>query len=337
MIRVSIIGFGLSGRYLQAPFFIDHPNFRLKSVATSQDVSAVFPGVQRIAGLADALADPEVDLVSVASPNATHVDYARQCLLAGKHVLVEKPFAATAAEAQTLIALAEKTGRKIFVFQNRRWDSDFMTVQQVIRNGWLGELLRFEAHYDRYKPALNPKKWKEETASGNGILYDLGAHLIDQSIALFGTPKALWGESFAQREGSIVDDAFDIRLDYGQLKVRLSSSLLTREPIPRYVLHGTKGSFLKYGIDVQEDHLKAGMKPGDAGFGVEPVEQQGFLHTAMDGLVVRGKVETLPGSWRPLFQNIADVLLEGKAPLIALTDVVEQLRMMEMVRSGVAR
>jgi scyllo-inositol 2-dehydrogenase (NADP+) len=332
MIQVAIVGFGLSGRYLQAPFFVANPLFRLKTVVTRQDPGAVFPGVGRASDIGEVLADPEIDLVSVCSPNDTHFDYAQQCLRAGKHVLVEKPFAAAVAEAEALLALAVQQDRHIFVFQNRRFDSDFLTVQRVIQQGLTGELLRFEAHFDRYKPVLHTKKWKEERVPGNGILYDLGAHLIDQSIALFGVPYRVWGESFAQREGSAIDDAFDIRLDYGHLKVRLSASLLTREPLPRYTLHGTKGSFLKYGIDVQEDHLKAGMRPDDAGFGVEPADQQGFLHTEINGLTLRGKVETLPGNWRQLFQNIADVLLDGHAPLIPTADVLPQLRIMEAIQ-----
>ncbi len=326
-INVALVGFGLSGRYLQAPFFTTNPDFHLKTVVTSQQsLHETYPEVKRAEALADVLSDASIDLVSISSPNNTHFDYAKQCLLAGKHVLVEKPFTATVAEAETLIELAKTKEKHLFVFQNRRFDSDFLTVGKVIENGWLGELLRLEIRFDRYKPILNAKKWKETTADGNGILYDLGSHIIDQSIALFGTPLDVWGETYTQREGSIIDDAFDIRLDYGKLKVQLSSSLLVREPSPRYVLHGTKGSFVKYGIDVQEDHLKAGMLPGSAGFGVESADFQGVLNTERDGLAMRGKVETLPGNWQGLFQNMADVLLRGAEPVVRLEEVLEQMR-----------
>lgn len=331
-INVAIVGFGLSGRYLQAPFFETNPYFHLKTVVTSQQaLQETYPHVAKADSLAAVLADDSIDLVSIASPNDTHFDFARQCLLADKHVLVEKPFTATAAEAETLVSLAASRNRHLFVFQNRRFDSDFLTVRKVIDSGSLGDLLRFEARYDRFKPLLNPKKWKETPGSSNGILYDLGAHLIDQSIALFGAPQSVWGETYTQREGSTIDDAFDLRLDYGKLKVQLSSSLLMREPTPRYLLQGTKGMFVKYGIDAQEDHLKAGLLPGDAGFGLESDEFQGVLNTETAGLAFRGKVETEAGDWGILFRNIADVVLRGSERIIRLEEVVAQMRVIEAV------
>jgi len=334
-IRVALIGFGLSGRYLQAPFFTNHPDFLLKKVFTNnQEPEKIFPQVKKVTELSEILHDPDIDLVSICTPGATHFELALQVLRAGKHLLVEKPFTPTVKEANTLIDLAKSLNKYLFVFQNRRFDSDFLTVRKIIEHGWLGDLLRFEAHYDRFKPVLNTKKWKETPAPANGILYDLGAHIIDQSIALFGKPLAVWGESYTQRAGSAIEDAFDIRLDYGRLKVHLSSSLMVREPLPRYVLHGTKGSFVKYGIDVQEDHLKAGLLPDMPGFGVESAEFQGILNTETAGLSFRGKVETLPGEWKNLFQNIADVLLRGTDPVVALEDIVTQIGIIEQVSAG---
>lgn len=326
-INVAIVGFGLSGRYLQAPFFELNPDFQLKTVVTSQQaLQETYPHVARADSLATVLADNTIDLVSISSPNHTHFDYARQCLLAGKHVLVEKPFTATVEEAETLVKLAKAQNRHLFVFQNRRFDSDFLTIRKVIESGYLGELLRFEARFDRFKPLLNPKKWKETPTKGNGILYDLGAHLIDQSIALFGAPQAVWGETCTQREGSTIEDTFDLRLNYGKLKVQLSSSLLMREPTPRYLVQGAKGTFVKYGIDMQEDQLKAGMLPGDAGFGIESADFQGVLNTEMEGLAFRGKVETEPGNWGLLFQNIADVVLRDGSGVIRMEEILEQMR-----------
>jgi len=334
-INVAIIGFGLSGRYLQAPFFETNPDFQLKMVVTSQQaLQETYPHVTRADSLSDVLTDASIDLVSISSPNNTHFDYARQSLLAGKHVLVEKPFTVTVAEAETLVSLAAAQKRHLFVFQNRRFDSDFLTVKKVIESGSLGDLLRYEARFDRFKPLLNVKKWKETSAAGNGILYDLGAHLIDQSIGLFGAPQAVWGETYTQREGSSIEDAFDLRLDYGKLKVQLSASLLMREPTPRYLVQGTKGTFVKYGIDVQEDHLKAGMLPGDPGFGIESADFQGRVNTEIEGLGFRGKVETLPGNWQLLFQNIADVLLRDGEALIRLEEVLGQMRVIEGVVSA---
>jgi scyllo-inositol 2-dehydrogenase (NADP+) len=335
MLTVAIVGFGLSGRYLQAPFFLSNPNFRLKTIVTNnQNPTAIFPTVQKATSLEAVLADKEVDLVSVCSPNNTHFEFTKQCLLAGKHVLVEKPFTATAEQAETLIALAKKQKKHLFVFQNRRFDSDFLTIKHILDNNLLGELISFEAHFNRYKPLLNPKKWKEIADPCNGILYDLGSHISDQVVALFGRPLSIWGETFTQREHSEVDDAFDVRLDYGRLKVTLKSSLLVREDTPRYILQGTKGSFVKYGIDVQEDHLKAGLMPLDVGFGVEPTENQGLINAEINGLGIRGKVETKVGSWHLLFQNIYEVIALGKEPLIKTSEVLEQIRILETVKQG---
>lgn len=334
MLNVAIIGFGLSGRYLQAPFFEANLNFNLKIiVSNSQNPQAIFPNVKVARSLDEVLADDTIDLVSICSPNATHFEYAKRTLLSGKHVLVEKPFTATVEEAEELIDLSKKQGKVLSVFQNRRFDSDFMTVQKVIEGGFLGKILNFEIHFNRYKPVLNPKKWKEIIATANGIIYDLGSHIIDQAISLFGVPQNVWGQTFTQREHSEIDDAFDIRLDYGDLKVTLKASLLVREDSPRYIIHGTKGSYVKYGIDVQEDHLKAGMLPQDADFGIEPTTNSGILNTEFNGITFRGNVETQKGDWGLLFQNLHDVIVDEKELLIKPEEVLEQIRIIEQVKN----
>lgn len=335
MLNVAIIGFGLSGRYLQAPFFEVNPNFNLKTiVSNSQNPQSFFPNVSVARSLEEVLADDSIDLVSICSPSATHFDYAKRTLLAGKNVLVEKPFTATAEEAEELIALSKKQGKILTVFQNRRFDSDFMTVQKVIEGGFLGEIVNFEIHFNRFKPVLNPKKWKEVVAPANGIIYDLGSHIIDQVITLFGVPQSVWGQTFTQREQSEIDDAFDIRMDYGKLKITLKSSLLVREDSPRYIVYGTKGSFVKYGIDVQEDHLKAGMLPTDTDFGVEPATNSGILNTEFNGIAFRGHVETQQGNWALLFQNLHDVIVDGNELFIKPEEVLEQIKIIERVKKS---
>ena len=334
MLNVALIGFGLSGRYLQAPFFEANPNFKLKTiVSNSQNPKDYFPLVEVARSLDEVLADSEIDLVSICSPNATHFDYAKQVLLAGKHVLVEKPFTATVEKAEELILIAKKQGKILSVFQNRRFDSDFMTVKKVIDGNFLGEIHSFEIHFNRFKPVLNPKKWKETIGAGSGIIYDLGSHIIDQAIALFGVPKNVWGQTFTQRENSEIDDAFDIKLDYGKLKVTLKSSLLVREDTPRYIIHGTKGSFIKHGIDEQEDHLKMGIKPTDSNFGIESIKHSGTLNTEINGLIIKGTVETEIGNWTLLFQNLHDAIVDGKELLIKSEEVLEQIRIIEQVKS----
>ena len=332
MLNVALIGFGLSGRYLQAPFFEVNPNFNLKIiVSNSQNPAAIFPAVKVARSLDEVLADDSIDLVSICSPSATHFEYAKQILLAGRHVLVEKPFTSTIEEAKELIELSKKQGKIVSVFQNRRFDSDFMTVQKVVEGGFLGKIINFEIHFNRYKPVLNPKKWKEIVAPANGIIYDLGSHIIDQVLVLFGVPKSVWGQTFTQREHSEIDDAFDIRMDYGDLKVTLKASLLVREDTPRYIIHGTKGSFVKYGIDVQEDHLKSGMLPNDEGFSVEPASNSGILNTEFNGIIFRGNVETQRGNWGLLFQNLHDAIVDGKELFIKPEEIVEQIRIIEQV------
>jgi scyllo-inositol 2-dehydrogenase (NADP+) len=335
MLTVAIVGFGLSGRYLQAPFFLSNPNFHLKTIVTNnQNPTAVFPSVQKATSLDAVLADKDIDLVSISSPNNTHFDYAQKCLLAGKHILVEKPFTATSEQAEIIINLAKKQGKHVFVFQNRRFDSDFLTVKHIIEQGFLEDLISYEAHFNRYKPLLNPKKWKEIADPCNGILYDLGSHITDQVIGLFGEPLSISGETWTQRDNSEVDDAFDVRLDYGRLKVTLNSSLLVLEDTPRYILQGTKGSFIKYGIDIQEDQLKAGMMPTDAGFGAEPIDCQGLINAEINGIGIRGKVETQVGAWHLLFQNIYDVIVLDKEPAIKMSDVLAQIKILEKVKQG---
>ncbi len=342
MITLGIVGFGLSGRYLQAPFFLKNPNFRLKTIVTrNQNPTASYPSVLKAESLDDLISDTTIDLISLCSPNETHFDYAQKCLLAGKHILVEKPFTATAEEAKTLFDLGRKVGKHIFIFQNRRFDSDFLTVKKVIESGILGEIWQYEAHFNRYKPILNPKKWKEMPNPANGILYDLGSHILDQTLALFGDPlsiagdSAVSGEVFTQREGSDVDDAFEVRLNYGRLKVLLKSSLLVRADTPRYVIHGTLGSFIKYGIDVQEDHLKLNnMMPNDHGFGVEPVDNQAHIHFNQKGIAVKGRVETEVGNWMPIFQNIYDTINGTAQPLITEDQILAQMRILEKVKRG---
>ena len=333
MINVAIIGFGLSGKYLQAPFFEMNLNFNLKIIlSNSQNPADYFPQVKVVKNVEEIIADKRIDLVSICSPNDTHFTYAKQCLLAGKHIMVEKPFTVSSKEAEELIVLAKQQKKVVAIFQNRRFDSDFLTVQKLIGSGDLGEILNFEIHYNRFKPELNVKKWKEDNSPGSGIIYDLGAHIIDQAIALFGVPKNIAGQTFKQREHSLIDDAFDIKLDYGKLKVTLRSSLMVRQDSPRYIINGSKASFVKYGIDVQEDHLKAGKMPSEKGFGVEPITQEGVLYLEENGLSLQKKVPTLAGNWALLFQNLYEGITKNAELIIKPTDVLEQIKIIETVK-----
>ena len=334
MLNVAIVGFGLSGRYLQAPFFEANKNYCLRTIlSNNQNPQKFFPKVNVVKNIEEILTDKVIDLVSICSPNNTHFEYAKLALLSGKHVLVEKPFTAFSQQANELIALAKVVNKKLFVFQNRRFDSDFLTVEKIINSGRLGEILNFEIHYNRFKPELNPKKWKELNDEGSGIIYDLGAHIIDQAIALFGVPKNVWGQSFVQRDNSAIDDAFNIQLDYGKIKVSLRSSLLVHQPSPRYIVNGSDGSFIKYGLDMQEDQLKANMKPTDALFGIEDTTQEGQFYTFNGNEIITEGEKTEKGNWALLFQNVHDVIIHDTEPLVKNEDVLEQIRIIETIIS----
>lgn len=338
-INVGLIGFGLSGRYLIAPFLMVNPNFRLKAVVQPRAVGAsaaseIYPSVKSVKNIDDVLTDKDIDLVIVSSPNETHFDYARKSLLAGKHVLIEKPMASTVAECEILMDLAERQGKVLSVYQNRRFDGDFQTVKKVIKNRLVGDILNCEFRFDRWSPNANPKKWKETPSLVTGVLYDLGAHILDQALVLFGKPKSFRGQVMTQRENTTIDDAFDLRLDYGRFKVTLKASLLVREPTPRYMVHGTQGSFVKYGIDPQEDMLKAGMTPDMKGFGEDKPEFYGILNTDLNGLHIQGRIETMAGNFGLLFQNLYETIVNDAELAIKPELILEQIRIMEAVKKG---
>ncbi|UBM59644.1 Gfo/Idh/MocA family oxidoreductase [Marinilongibacter aquaticus] len=333
MINVGLVGFGLSGRWLQAPFFAIHPHYTLKSIVTSQSIDQeIFKGTQQAKSIDELLADEEINLISICSPSSTHFAYAKKALEAGKHVLVEKPMTATVEEAEELTALSKKVGKTLMIYQNRRFDGDFMTVKRVIESGILGDVLSYEARWHRYSPILNAKPWKEKVSPGNGIIYDLGAHLIDQAIYLFGIPDSFDGEVYTQRANSNIDDAFHLYLNYGKVKVKLSASLMVKEFEPRYAVHGTSGSFIKKGLDPQEDHLRAGYLPGMAGFGYEDPKFDGQLTTNLAGLEMKGTVSTFQGNWMELYNNLADVILNGAEPIIKPEEIIPQIKIIEEVQ-----
>lgn len=324
----------MSGRYLQAPFFLTNPGFNLVKIVTSQELPPhIFVDTQKAGSIDELLADSSIDLVSICSPSSTHFDYAKRALEAGKHVLVEKPVTARPGEAAELFELSKRLNKVLCVFQNRRYDSDFQTVKKVVESGILGEILSYEAHFDRYKPVLNAKAWKEAPDATTGILYDLGAHLVDQAIYLFGKPDAFYGEVFTQRANSEIDDAFNLNLNFGRVKVSLKSSLLVKDQGPKYIVHGTLGSYTKYGMDVQEDHLVGGLFPVQPGFGREPASANGKIRTSVNGLEIEGTVETLPGNWALLFEKLAEAIRSGKDTDIQPWQIVEQIRILDAMKN----
>ena len=275
-----------------------------------------YPDTEVVADVNDIINDPMIELVIIATPNELHLPLATQALLAGKQVVVDKPFTIHSAEADTLIALAAKQGRMLSVFQSRRFDSEFRTLQKVIASGVLGKIVELESRYDRFRNYLKPNAWREETVPGAGILYDLGSHLIDQSLVLFGLPAAVTADIRIQRAGGKVDDNFELILHYPDLKVTLKSGMLVRTLLQRFALMGTEGMYIKFGMDVQEEALKAGFTPlSKPNWGVEPPEIWGTINTTVNGLHIEGKVESEKGDYTDYYRNIYDVLT-GKEALI---------------------
>jgi scyllo-inositol 2-dehydrogenase (NADP+) len=329
-ITVGLVGYGLGGSVFHAPLIGAIPELRLSTIVTSRSdrVAQDLPGVRVSATVAELISDPAIDLVVVSSPSPTHFEIARAALRAGKHVVVDKPFATSVREADELIAIAEANNRMVSVFQNRRWDNDFLTVKKCVADGLLGNVYHYEAHFDRFRPQLKGG-WREEPAKGGGLLYDLGSHLIDQALQLFGTPHAVLADIFSQRAGAMAEDYFHLVLDYGHRRAILHAANVVREPGPHFLVHGDNGSFLKYGLDSQEASLKAGMRPGDPLYGLDDPANYGQL-TAADGS--REVVQTLRGGYQEYYAGIAAHLQRGAPVPVNARDSRDGLAIIEAAR-----
>lgn len=330
-ITVGLAAYGMSGKVFHGPLLRIHPGFKVtKIVERSKKLSSAdFPQATIVAGLEELLTDPALDLIVINTPDHTHYDYTKAALEAGKHVVVEKPFVQQSTQGEELIALAERHGLLLTVFQNRRWDNDFLTVRAVIEQQLLGRLVEFESHYDRYRNYIQADTWKEDPDLGASIVYNLGSHLIDQALCLFGPPEAVQADIRSLRTNGQVDDFFDIDLFYPAVKVKLKSSYLTREPGPRFILHGTEGSFLKWGLDPQEDRLKSGDRPDAPDWGTESEAQWGRLNTNLGKLHVRGRVETVPGNYPAFYELVYAVLTRGETPAVPARESLLGIRIIE--------
>lgn len=329
--NVALCSFGMSGWVFHAPFIHVHPGFHFYAVweRTKNLAQEKYPGVKIFRTLEEMLADDAVDLVVVNTPSITHFDFAKKSLLAGKHIIVEKPFTATIPQAEELIALAKKINKKISVYQNRRYDSDYRTVKKILDEGWLGKIVDAEIHYDRFNPALSSKAHKEAPGPGVGCLYDLGSHLIDQAIQLFGMPLGVFADIAINRPGAKVDDYFDLKLFYPEHRMTLKSSYFVREPLPGYVFHGTKGSFIKAKTDVQEINLMAGKLPGTADWGKEPEHEKGLLHTEKDGIIIKEYIHSLLGNYSEYYDGIYNAINSNADVPVSAEDGMKVIKVIE--------
>ena len=330
-IKTALCSFGMSGWVFHAPFISLNPGFTLHSVweRSKQLAQQKYPTVNSHSTYESLLADDEVELVVVNTPNYTHYEFAKKALLAGKHVIVEKPFTITSAEGIELIKIAEQEGKMLSVFQSRRNDSDFKTVKKIVNEKLLGDIVETEIHYDRFNEALSPKLHKETPGPGTGVLYDLGSHLIDQALQLFGMPEAVFADLFIIRPISKVEDYMEVLLYYPTSRVRLKASYLVREAVPSYSLNGSKGSFLKSRADIQEAALQALVSPADANWGIEPESEQGILHTEKDGKIIREHVLTERGTYMDYYNGIYEAIRNQKLPPVTGEDGLNVIKIIE--------
>jgi scyllo-inositol 2-dehydrogenase (NADP+) len=328
------MSYGMSGRIFHAPFLQAHPGFKLKAVTErSKKIAAErYPDIISYNSIDELLANDEIELIVVNTPNDTHYNLATRALKAGKHVLIEKPAADTTAEVKALFDLGRAQNKQVLIYQNRRWDSDFLSVKQVIDSGELGKLIEVTFRFDRYKPTLSPKAFKETGGlAANGLVYDLGPHLLDQVISLFGKPISFNKVKAAHREGSQVDDYFFFQLNYpGDVNVLVASNLLTAQPLPAFVLHGTKGTYIKDRVDVQESQLDQNIEPTDARYGVEEPGVEGKLTTInADGSKNVKTIPSLKGNYTGLFESVYQSIRNHISYPITEENILAQMELLE--------
>ena len=333
-IRVGLIGYGLAGKVFHAPLIGAVDGIELATVMTSRtgELARDWPAARPVADAAAIIDDPAIDLVVVASPNDTHAPLARAALAAGKHVVVDKPLAGTAAEAQALADLARARGRMLSVFLNRRWDGDFLTVRKLVAAQMLGELRLVELRWDRFRLEQRAG-WKDAPGRGGGVLADLGPHLLDQALLLFGRPDALVADLATQRPGGVTDDYAEVTLHYGAMRVIVSATMAVAASRPRFALHGTGGSFVKYGVDPQEAQLRDGIAPGERGYGEAAASDHGVL-TEPSGAA--RPIATERGDYRRFYHGVAAAIHEGAPPPVDPAEAVAGLELIDLARRSAA-
>jgi predicted dehydrogenase len=350
-IRVAVLGYGLAGRVFHCPFVTAVPGLELAAIAFRSADSAQrngpqaakdYPTARILSSLDAAFDDPNIDLIVVATPNESHFDLAAQALRSGKHVVVDKPITGTSAEARELITLAIQQGQLLCPFHNRRFDGDFLTLRQLIAANTLGRIVSISSHFDRFRPIQRAGSWKEAAGQANGLLFDLGPHLIDQALALYGPPKTITASVRHDRDVTAIDDAFDVTLDYDvaghTLRYSCHATMIAAANAPRFHANGTHGSFVKYGLDPQEQALKDGAQPPHldtpADWLAEPESAWGTLTVAPDpsapAELQQTRLPTLHGDYRLFYANVRDAIL-GTAPLtISTEDGFRTIKLLEL-------
>ncbi len=328
IINTAIIGFGLSGKVFHAPFIDEHSDFRLSKVVErhSNHAQSIYKDIETIRDFNELLGDDSLDLIVIATPNIYHYPMAKACLEAGKHIVIEKPFMPTSAEAEEIIKLADSKNLKVFVYQNRRWDGDFLTIKKLITENTLGDIHYYESHFDRYSPERTRAAWRDEVLAGSGIVFDLGSHLIDQAYTLFGKPISVKANIQAQREGSKVDDFFEIVLNYPKLKVLLTAGMLVKNHELRFIIKGEKAAYIKNGLDIQESELKQDKLPKGENWGKEKEVNWGIIKSNDNSK----RVKTKAGDYMAFYNNVYDVLANNAEQAIKPSEAKEVIKIIEL-------
>lgn len=334
--KIGLIGFSIGGYVFHAPFIASNPDLELYKVTARKEeqqkmLAERYPNAIAVLSADDIINDPDVDIVVVATSNDVHYSLTKQALEAGKHVIVEKPFTNTTAEADQLIALAKDQGLLLSVHHNARFHSDFKTVKRVLAEGKLGRVVSYEGRFDRFRNFLREGAWREQAGPGSGIHYDLGAHLIDQALQLFGHPESVFADLRAQRDGAEAIDDFEYILSYPRLKVTLKGQMLAKESTPRFAIYGMNGSFVKRGVDPQENLLRVGVRPeAKPDWGVESAEIQGSLSLLVDGEDVHEYVLSEIGSGQDFYKNIVATLKGEEELYITAEQARDVIRILEL-------
>lgn len=330
-IKTGICSFGMSGKLFHAPFIEAHPGFEFTAIVerSKNEVREKYPRVNVLRSVEELINDPAIELVIVNTPVQTHYEFTRKALEAGKNVVVEKPYVVNSDEAAELTALAKQKNVFLSVYQNRRYDGDYQAIKAIVDLKLLGDLKEVEMRYDRYRPGFSGKQHKEGNVTGAGTLYDLGSHLIDQALQLFGWPGAVFADVWAMREGGEADDYFELLLYYKKMRVRLKGSGIVKESVPAYILHGIKGSYLQKRSDLQEEQLLAGAIPS-----VEPwckafLKADGLLHTEFNGEEIRKETHSTPGNYMGYYQDVYESLTQQKPNPVPGTDAEKVIKIIE--------
>jgi predicted dehydrogenase len=331
-VRVALVGYGLAGKVFHAPLISSVDGLELAAVVSSRadEVRADWPQVAVVSSLQAALADPSIELVVIATPNALHAPQAIDALSAGRHVVIDKPFAVTSAEARAVIEVAARHDKLLSVFHNRRWDADFRTLAALMRDGTLGEIVQFESHFDRFRLEVRDR-WRERAEPGAGLWYDLGPHLVDQALQLFGAPLEITADIAPLRPGAVADDYFHVVMRYARLRVILHASTMVAAHGLRFAVHGTHGSWIKHGLDPQEAALKAGGRPSASDWGHDP--EPGVLTAAPGAPPLAAPPAPLNGDYAAFYRDMAAAIRGRGALPVAAADA---LRVLEVLECAVA-